>query len=277
MQNPNWWGPMDKKGQPTKRDKQKEVSRPSDAEIMLLGADASNEAVLKAPPFGLEGDDLRRNLSSHTDWRELGDKLSVPREDYLFATDYPLSGRQVLPVPSKPGQGMLQVQRWIPVATIDRYKEPVADWVVADILAIRGAYLGGRQLVSLPTWSSEVNKYVLRPAEPDKSKKNEPRRGVFLDPTKPGPVYAVVEVEGGALRNRPWSRSVYVDDDTAAEIMLLDDGGGLQVRSSYADRPDLGRAERERAWKAWIDKTERDPQSLPDATGGPEKKVNKFD
>ena len=275
MQNPNWWGPMEKKGQHTAQFKRELVSRPSDAEIMLLGADGSNEAAIK-DRFGLDGDDLRRNLAGRTDWKELEAKLSVPREEYLFAAD-PVEKDPNKPTsPSKPGQGWLQIQRWLPIASIDKYKEPVADWVVADVLAIRGTYLGGRQLVNLPLWSSEVNKYVLRSAEPEKGK-TTPRRGVFMDPTRPGPQYAVVDVEGGCVDSKPLTRNTFIKEFTAAEILLLDENGALQVRSSYADRPDVGRASREKAWKDWIDKTERDPDSLPGDPNDPNKKKSNFD
>ena len=63
---------------------------------------------------------------------------------------------------------------------------------------------------------------------------------------------------------------------SAAEVLLVDENGGLQVRSAYADRANAGRGQRENEWKAWIDKTERDPQGLPvDPTTGP-KKVDDF-
>ena len=137
-------------------------------------------------------------------------------------------------------------------------------------MATRGTYLGGKQLVNLPIWSSQFNRFILREAPPEKGK-TTPRRGVFIDPTKPGPTLVVADVEGGLRENRPLSRSSSYTEETAAEVLLLGENGSLQVRSSYADRSDAGRNERETAWKNWIEKTEKDTESLvPNTT--PKKK-----
>ncbi len=275
MQNPNWIGFEDKKKKVAPNEyKRKEMSRPADAEVMLLGADARNETVIKQRfPF-MTADDMRKNLVSDTPWTEMKDSVSVPREEYLFAEDSPVDAKGKPAIPLKIGQGILQIQKWLPVATIDKFKEPVADWIVADIVATRGMYLGGRQLVTLPTWSSQFNRYILRDAPPDKGK-SVARHGVFMDPTKPGPTWIVADVEGGTRENKPATRSSTITEDTAAEILLLGEDGRLQVRSSYADRADAGRVERETAWKTWIEKTEKDTDSLLPNTG-PKKKDPDF-
>ena len=269
MQNPNWWGPKDKKGVPLYKEKRDRVSRPSDAEVMLLGADISDEAVIKQR-FDMPDDEVKKNLAARTDWTEMGEKISVPREEYMFGCDPPPTAPNTRPL-LKSGQGMLQFQRWLPFANIDKYKEPVADWVVAEIVAPRGPDLGGKQLVNLPLWSSNVNKYVLRIGDAEKGKAH-PRRGVLIDPTKPGPQFIVADVEGGTIRSRPATRVMTIDEETAAEVLLIDESGSLQVRGGLADRADLGRADREKAWKDWIDKTEKDPQSLPGDATNPKKK-----
>ncbi len=242
MQNPNWVGNKDKKGNVPHKEKYDLVSRPSDADVEML-----------------EGP-----------WVPMETTVSVPREEYLFAADpmpdpKDLKKSQAL----KNGQGMLQVQRWLPVASVGSYKEPVGDWVIADVVATRGTYLGGKQFVNLPLWASEFNRYILRDAPPEKGKK-EPRHGVTMDPTRPGPVYVVAEIDGGPRDMKTAGRTI--SEETAAEVLLIDENGGLQVRSSYADRSDSGRAEREKTWREWIKRTEEDTKSLiPDGEKGPKK------
>ena len=79
----------------------------------------------------------------------------------------PKEPKKAISAALKPGEGLLQYQKWLPTANIKGFKEPVADWVIADVLAKKGYYLGGEQFVNLPIWSSEFNRYILRkvPAE----------------------------------------------------------------------------------------------------------------
>ncbi|MCE9532644.1 MAG: hypothetical protein K8T89_16220 [Planctomycetes bacterium] len=227
MQNPNWVG-RNADDKPEKPQKYEKVSRPSDADVELL-----------------EGP-----------WTELKGKVEVPPEDFMFATDPAVDLKGKTTVNLKPGQGILQFQRWLPVATIENFKEPIADWIVADVVATRGMYLGGKQFVNLPIWSSKTNAYVLRELPADKgSKSKEPRRGVIMDPTKPGPSYVVVDIEGGVRELRLPTK--IITEETATEILLLDEKGNLQVRSSFVDRAATERANREKEWLSWIDRTEK--------------------
>ena len=172
---------------------------------------------------------------------------------------------------------MLQFQRWLEHANIsasDRRvsHEPVADWVVADIIATRGTYLGGKQFVNLPLWSSEYNRYILRKVAPEKGRK-EKRLGVVMDPTRPGPRFAVVDVEGGTRRyERP--KGGRIEEETANEVLLMDENGGLVVRSSYADRFDNERGQREKAWLDWIDAASKDTGAFVPNT--PQQKKDDF-
>jgi len=239
MQNPNWVGVTDKKTDlaPNKYK----------YDLVSTKVDADKE-VIESP------------------WTEVKDTVSVPRENFLFAVD-PLpdpkdaKGRWLTPL--KEGQGLLQVQRWLPnIVAFGNNKEPVGDWVVADLVATRGTYLGGKQFVNLPLWSSEKNGYTLRRVAPERGRK-EDRFGVETDPTKPGPRFAVVEVDGGLCEYKPVGRSITLKEETAPEIMLMDETGSLQVRSAYADRFDQARAGREEAWKAWIERTEQEKPAAP--------------
>ncbi len=246
LQNPNWAGPKDEKGVAPHKEKYDLVSRPSDADIDVLESPWTEvkETVI------VNGEN------------KVKETVSVPREDFLFAVDPLCDSRGRWLNPLKEGQGLLQIQRWMTnITAFGNNKEPVGDWLVADLVATHGNYLGGKQFVNLPLWASEHNKYILREVPPERGRK-ENRRGVVTDPTRPGPRYAVVEVEGGDCEYRPPTKPVTMREETAAEILLMDDDGTLQVRSSYADRFDDSRAKREDAWKAWIQRTEQDTKDL---------------
>jgi hypothetical protein len=240
LQNPNWVGAAkDKKDEVPHKEKYNLVSRPADADVEII----------------------------ESPWTDVKETVSVPQEKFLFAVD-PLpdpkdpKGRW-LNNPLKEGQGLLQIQRWMSnITAFGNNKEPVGDWVVADVVATRGTYLGGKQFVNLPLWSSEENKYLLREVPPERGRK-ESRRGVVFDPTRPGSRFAVVEVEGGMSEFRHPIKSINMREETATEVMLMDDDGNLQVRSSYSDRFDDSRAKREESWKAWIERTQPEVGAAP--------------
>ena len=248
MQNPNWAGPFDQKA--------KTYEKPEKLELVTRQSDAKEEMLPPGPWFEMKGD------------------VSVPREDYLFATD-PIPADPKEPtkkvVHLKPGQGLLQVQRWLPFATVGTFKEPVGDWIVADVLVRRGGYVGGKQFVNLPIWSSVYNRYILREVPAEKGMRSkEPRRGVVMDPTKPGPDYVVVEIEGGKQEARLGNRTV--SEESASEILLMDSEGTLQVRSSAVDRLDKERDKREQAWRNWVEQTEKVTQQVVPGTKSEDKK-----
>jgi len=246
MVNPNWVGEKDAAGEPVNKQKYDLVSRPSDADIDVI-----------------EGKFV-----------ESPETVSVPREEFLFAADPvtdPKDAKKNL-IKLEPGQGLLQYQRWLALAAVGNYKEPVADWIVADVLVKRGTYVGGKQFVNLPIWSSEYNRYILRELPGEKGSK-QTKRGVVMDPTRPGPQYVVVDIEGGMQRSSTPSRTLV--DESATEILLLDEDGNLSVRSAVADRSDADRAKREEAWRQWIEKTEKETTAVVPSTGTVP--TNKFD
>lgn len=318
MQNPNWAGRKDKDGKYPKKEMFELVSQQQDAKRELLGASELDSRVVEQRYFydivddKIRAEEVRWNLDkaeAATPWFEMKGFVKVPQEEYFFAVDPPLGTpdpkepkKVVGGVTLKPGEGLLQMQRWLPTANIKGYREPVADWVVADILAKRGYYLGGEQFVNLPIWSSEYNRYILRkvPADPN-SKQKETRRGVVMDPTKPGPRYAVIDVEGGTINKRYGSK--IIEDEAASEILLVDEDGNLQVRSTAYDRNRLDRymedsngplivhsgnrvsryqintkydppairvVDREEVWNKWVDETDKASRVIePDGGTGP--------
>jgi hypothetical protein len=324
MQNPNWAGPQDDKGNWTVKDKFELVSHRQDAKRMLLGASEEDARAIEQRFFGDIKDEKARleevrwntdKKDAATPWQEMKGFVRVPQEDFFFAIDPsvpmpdPNDPKKTVGVKLEPGQGLLQVQRWLPTANIKGYREPVADWVVADVVARRGYYLGGEQFVNLPIWSSEFNRYVLRKVPADKDAKHkEGRRGVVMDPTKPGPRYAVVDIEGGTIRKR-FTRQI--DDESATEILLVDEDGRLYVRSSARDRSSLNRymkdpngpyvvhnggvvtryqqgakygadaervLDREEVWNKWVEETDKASRVFdPESAGGVNPMKGKFD
>lgn len=322
MQNPNWAGPLDDRGELTQKWKFDLVSHNQDAKRMLLGASEEDARIIEQRFFADIKDEQKRKDAVRwntdkkevaTPWQEMKTTVRVPQEEYFFAIDPPLPTpdpkdpkKTVAAVTLKSGEGLLQIQRWLPTANIKGFREPVADWVVADVVARRGHYLGGQQFVNLPIWSSEFNRYILRKVPADKdAKQKEARRGVVMDPTKPGPRYAVVDVEGGTIDKRFTRR---IEDESAAEILLVDEDGGLKVYSAANDRNSINRympdpngpyvihngnqvtvfqkdrkyddaairvIDREEAWNKWVEETDKASRIFdPEGTGGGTPKGN---
>ncbi len=127
-------------------------------------------------------------------------RVMFPPESFFYATEPPpVDPKEKKNLHElKPGQGVLQFQRWMPFVKIGTSDEPVGDWVVADVVVTRGQLVGGKQFVSLPLWSSQYNRYMLRETAELKLKSKEPaKRGVMMDPTSTLPTMLAVEVEGG--------------------------------------------------------------------------------
>ena len=81
----------------------------------------------------------------------------VPPEKFYYAGE-PAGGKGF-----PEGQALVQFQRWSDQISVDTYKEPVGDWIVADVPVARGSYVGGTPvLVNVPLWSSAQEKFLFR-------------------------------------------------------------------------------------------------------------------
>jgi hypothetical protein len=212
------------------------VSRPSDADVeVLIGEPA-----------------------------ETNTTISVPPENYLYVSEP--SGDKKGPQ-IKEGQALLQVQRWVPQIQFDRNREPFGDWFVAEVPVNRGTYVTGKQLVTIPLWSSERLGFVMRELPPEKyAKSKEPRRGVPIDLSSRD--LLVVDIEGGKYSRffaKPGTKPV--DDEAAYEVLLLNEQDGtMQVRNSATDKEDTARKEREERWKKWVEEVEKNTKNAPAGT-----------
>jgi len=61
----------------------------------------------------------------------------------------------------------------------------------------------------------------------------------------------VVDVQGGVVDSRPGTRRI--TETVANEVLLMDESGKLQVRSSAVDRADRERLSRQEQWRKWIE------------------------
>ncbi len=196
-------------------------------------------------------------------WSTVDNVISLPRESFLYAVD-PSTQEKKASDPKakqavsslKPGQAMMQIQRWLPQIKIDTYKEPLGDWLVANTIVTEGTYFGSKELVEVPLWSSESKNFVIRKtmAIRDAKSKN-PVRGVLVDTTRTDMI--VADVEGGdSSMGSSANPNKKVTDSCDREILLIsDDGSMVQVFSELAGTRNADRKKREDKWKNWINNT----------------------
>jgi hypothetical protein len=158
-------------------------------------------------------------------------------------------------------QAVVQIQRWEERVQTEAggKQEPIGTWVVAEVPVGRGEYVGRRQYVRLPLWSSVIEGYVLR-ATPDtlpptrpKEKPKELPPGWLVNLTTPD---ILVDFEGGITRTSLSSVRASVEEDSATELLIAEPtpGGGtvLRVKNSGVDMADRARGERTKNWEEWL-------------------------
>jgi hypothetical protein len=217
-------------------------------------------------------------------WYQIRESITVPPESFLFAYDPATYKEQIsktFPNSREPlarllqlkdNQAVVQVQRWTEQVRTDSgaKAEPVGAWVVADIPFGRGEFIGRKQYVKLPLWSSETQQYVLR-ATPDEvvrpmpglPRPKEQPKGWLVDFATRS---VLVDFEGGVTRTKVGNR--VVDDESATELLIALPDGRLQIRSSGADMEDKDRKDRQSVWEKWLQAVEQRP-TTPTGPGGP--------
>ena len=233
------------------------MSRPTDADVEMLPVENLDLDQQK-------GDRPAIAPAAHRWEQSIWDrapvaKVSLPKESFFFAIEpappvEPKDPKKPA-LELKPGQALLQFQRWMPFVKLSGFDEPVGDWVVSDVVVTRGQNVGGKQFVNLPLWSSEFNRYILRELPETKKTKEPPKRGVMMDPATAIPSMLVVEVEGG--KQSPRINGKIRDDDSAFEILLMREDGRLEVHKSEVERQDPTRMTHEKSWKEWVDRIDK--------------------
>jgi hypothetical protein len=199
----------------------------------------------------------------YSPWAKIADTITIPPESFLYATD-PAEYRKKVDeeyakerelrdrLQAKDNQAVVEMCHWLEQVRTDGGKrEPVGAWVVADMPVGRGQYVGRKQYIKLPLWSSEANQYVLREvAEKVLTSKKEVQqpKGWLVDFTTKS---VLVDFEGGHVVTRS-AAGKSVTEDVATELLIVLPDGRLQVRSSLNDESDPNRKQITGGWDKWV-------------------------
>ena len=210
-------------------------------------------------------------------WFEFKNAVSVPQAGYHYVVEYTKpDAKASLPLrepDQKYGQAVVQFQRWYDYLDLNEsLKEPIGDWVEAEMIATRGMFVSGKAFSPVPFWSSVDNTFVLREitGDPKTAKGKEARRGALIEPVRPRSLLAV-DISGGKVRPRVavnpgerTNRGTTVEDEAASEVLFLYPDGTLDLRSSAFDKADADRKDRDEKFKNWVKDTEdKNPSKTP--------------
>jgi len=261
---------------------------------------------LKNPNFG-KRDEVSKKSDADTEelppleehWFTFPEKVAVPQAGYHYVVEYtkpepkaafPIAEPQPDTRHGRIDRAILQMHVWYDYLQLgEALKEPIGDWVVAELVATRGQYVrdgnpidkkaspstypyNGKAFAPVPFWSSVDNAFVLRDITGETTPKGrEPRKGAIVEPVRPKSLL-VVDVAGGKSRTKvPTSnpgerttRGPSMEDECASEVLFMYPDGTLDLRSSASDKADPERKEREEKFKNWVKETEqRNPSSAP--------------
>ena len=249
---------------------------------------------MKNPNFGSpksvrEPSDAKKEILTSV-WVEIPEVVTYPAEAHLYAYDtaeyadaaetlareYASGDNRALSILKllfgsndvKYGkEAVVQMQTWMPqVRATGSTVEPVGTWVVSEMPVAPGEYVGRRQLVKLPLWSSSFGGYVLRELSnainvAGLPPKNQPKGWTVNFGTKS----VLVDFEGGSVRNTIAGKRV--EETSATELLILRPDGKLIIRNSAVDMADPKRKTRNDEWSTWIDRVETQPTTPIDPTG----------
>jgi hypothetical protein len=192
--------------------------------------------------------------------------ITIPGESFLYAADWSAYAKKIQEdyvkekvlldrLQVRDHQAVIQTCNWLEqIRTGEGGKrEPVGAWVVADFPVARGEYIGRKQYVKLPLWSSENTAYILREIAdeviPPKNNKRSPQpRGWLIDFSNNKSI--LVDFEGGKVTTKGSARTV--TEETGTEMLIYRPDGRLMVRRSVEDERDETRAGIVADWVNWI-------------------------
>jgi hypothetical protein len=152
---------------------------------------------------------------------------------------------------------VVQMQRWLQSVTFSGEEERIGAWVQADVPVGRGEFIGRRTLVELPLWKAAQGKYLLTPTSkslvtgwPLKDVPNQPVGRPVDFRTR----HMLMDFEGGRVQAKVDTGSglTTVQDEAAAELLILRDDGKLEVRKEAADATTPERVARDKTWTEWV-------------------------
>jgi hypothetical protein len=209
-------------------------------------------------------------------WFQFPNRVSVPQAGYHYVVEYTKpDAKASLPLrepDQRYGQAVIQFQRWYDYLDLNEsLKEPIGDWIEAEMIATRGMYVSGKAFAPVPFWSSVDNTFVLREITGEKTPKGkDPRRGALIEPMRPRSLLAV-DISGGKVRpqvkvnpGERTNRGTTVEDEAASEVLFMYPDGTLDLRSSAFDKADADRKDRDEKFKDWVKDTEgKNPSKTP--------------
>lgn len=236
------------------------------------------------PNFGKPVKDLgtpgyAKDTELQSDWFEVPTLVRAPKEEYLYAAAKDERNRKVtekMPPPGLWDDTWVQMQKWYDYIRPAEFPrgEPFGEWLVWDIKAVRGQYVGETAQVTLPIWSMVKDMFLFR----DNPRTTRPASGVIAgsrprsEPVwtvdlMPTPPVLLVDFEGGTgqylgPKNRPQQ------DVAGVEMLFLTADGKLRVARSGQDLNDPDRQKREQGWKDWLQKVNVDTLQNKNAPGG---------
>jgi hypothetical protein len=200
-------------------------------------------------------------------WVMIAAQVSVPSDNNIYAgdpiayhdrvqKDYKDPAVRAL-FDNKAGElPVIQFQTWLEKVPIESGKtEPAGYWVVAETPAARGEYVGRKQIVGLPMWSSEKIAYILQELPKYtifKATGKEKPKGLLVNFTTET---MLVDYEGGKVRQKVGDK--VIDDEADVEMMLLRPDGTVVIRNSGLDKDDADRKKRDDAWQKWLTEIKR--------------------
>ncbi len=210
---------------------------------------------------------------------EIPKLVIVPPEEFLYAATNDDRGHKTerMPAPGLWDQTWVQMQRWYSYIRAQEFTraEPFGEWLVADIRAVRGQYLGEIKPVTLPVWNMVKGMFLFR----ENLRRARPTSGVLVgerpksEPSwlielMPNPPIILVDFEGGTgqyvqPKNRP------INDAAGVEMLFLTQDGKLRVARSGHDLNDADRVKREDGWKEWLQKVNADTLADKNRGDGP--------
>jgi hypothetical protein len=168
----------------------------------------------------------------------------------------------------------VQIHRWVPA--IQSQKETssfsLGEWLIAERLLVkRGEFIGRKAEVQVPKWLTEKQTYeILYPPKKLKRFRSKTRqivivprpwKGVLVDFTARTdaalPAALLVDFNGGRQTTKIGGSTFA--DESAAELLILNPDGRLEVRNALEDSDRAfptgkAREERHQAWKERMDK-----------------------
>jgi hypothetical protein len=218
------------------------------------------------------------------DWFTLPQRIVVPGEDFIYAATKDEKDRnkdtEKMPPVGKPDETYVQVHKWFLNIRTPDWRAPMGEWMIADIKAFRGQYIGETVSLKMPVWFMTHSQFLFR----ENVKRQQPRGNPVLfgqpqlrpepvwpvdfSPAPPTPATLLVDFEGGRGRY-PGPKNRQVDDEAAVEMLLLGNDGKLRVIRSDRDLlDDEERRTREKNWKAWLDQVQQDTLANKNNAGG---------